>query len=167
MWEERQIAELNPDFGGSRAVRQKFMGRNGHTKRLGSAMSLRESQTGAAYDKTNKKEESRPGPYMPVVLQACEEGSYAYEYHHGAISYGVFSYALAKEFRKAMSQDPRGISFNALRDRVNATMKDLRYDQVALLMVPPRFVPVPFCRQPGRNKQLCAAAGSCPLQIKS
>ena len=152
MWEERQFAELNPDFGGSRAVRQKFMGHNGHTKRLGSAMSLRENQTAAAYDKANKKEKSRPGPYMPVVLQACEEGSYAYEYHHGAISYGVFSYALAKEFRKAMSQGPRGISFNALRDRVNATMKDLRYDQVCAADGPTTVCASPVLPAP-RKKQ--------------
>jgi len=152
MWEERQIADLNPDFGGSRAVRQKFMGCNGHTKRLGSAMSLRENQTAASYDKANKKEKSRPGPYMPVVLQACEEGSYAYEYHHGAISYGVFSYALAKEFRKAMTQGPRGISFNALRDRVNATMKDLRYDQVCAADGPTTVCAGPVLPAP-RKKQ--------------
>jgi hypothetical protein len=91
-------------------------------------MSLRENETAAAY---GKAPEARPGPYMPVVLQACEEGAFAYEYHHGAISYGVFTYALAKEFRKAMSQRARGISFNALRDRVNATMKQLHYDQVS------------------------------------
>jgi hypothetical protein len=30
-----------------------------------------------------------------------EEGGYAYEYHHGTIGYDVFTYALAKEFRKA------------------------------------------------------------------
>jgi len=49
---------------------------------------------------TAKRRGERRGPYMPVVLTACEEGGYAYGYHHGTIGYGVFTYALAKEFRK-------------------------------------------------------------------
>ena len=75
-----------------------------------------------------------------MILEACVEGSYAYEYHHGAISYGVFTYALAKEFRKAMRE---GVTFNALRDRVNATMKTLRYDQVCAVEGPD-----PVCASP-------------------
>ena len=130
MWEERQLDSLNRNFGGDRDVRKKFMGNKGHTKRLGTGMSLRENRTAAQYDKAPK---DRPGPYMPVILEACVEGSYAYEYHHGAISYGVFTFALAKEFRKAMRE---GVTFNALRDRVNATMKTLRYDQVCAVEGP-------------------------------
>jgi hypothetical protein len=70
---------------------------------------------------------------MPVVMEACVEGSFAYEYHHGAVSYGVFTFALAKEFRKAKRE---GVTFNALRDRVNATMKNLRYDQMCAVEGP-------------------------------
>ena len=108
-----------------RAVRDKFMGRNGSTKKLGAAMSLREHRTENEYDKAPR---NRPGPYMPVVMTACEEGGYAYEYHHGAIGHGVFTYALAKEFRKARQA---GVSFNELRIRVNTVMKNLRYDQTS------------------------------------
>jgi hypothetical protein len=39
------------------------------------------------------------------------------------------AYALAKEFRKAQTARETRLSFNDLRDRVNATMKTLRYDQ--------------------------------------
>jgi hypothetical protein len=130
MWEERPLNQLNPNFGGGRDVRQKFMGANGHTKRLGSGMSLRVDRTATQYSKAPK---ARPGPYMPVIMEACVEGSFAYEYHHGAVSYGVFTFALAKEFRKAKRE---GITFNALRDRVNATMKTLRYDQLCAVEGP-------------------------------
>jgi hypothetical protein len=68
---------------------------------------------------------------MPVVLAACEEGGYAYEYHHGTIGYGVFTYALAKEFRKAQAARETDVSFTELSERVNATMKTLRYDQIS------------------------------------
>jgi hypothetical protein len=130
MWEERSLDQLNPNFGGGRDARQKFMGAKGHTKRLGSGMSLRENRTAAQYKKAPK---ARPGPYMPVILEACTEGSSAYEYHHGAASYGVFTFALAKEFRKAKRE---GITFNALRERVNKTMEHLRYDQVCAIEGP-------------------------------
>jgi Caspase domain len=68
---------------------------------------------------------------MPVVLTACEEGGYSYEYHHGTIGYGVFTYALAKEFRKAETAREMEVSFTELIERVNATMKTLRYDQIS------------------------------------
>ena len=51
---------------------------------------------------------------MPVVLAACEEGGFAYEYHHGTIGYGVFTYALAKEFRKAQAARETDVSFTEL-----------------------------------------------------
>jgi hypothetical protein len=68
---------------------------------------------------------------MPVVLAACVEGGYAYEYHHGTIGYGVFTYALAKEFRKAQAARETDVSFTELTERVNATIKTLRYDQIS------------------------------------
>src|SRR6266704_2733628 len=114
-------------------ARAKFMGQKGSTKRLGTAMSLRQTRTEAEYDEAPR---NRPGPYMPVVLTACEEGAYAYEYHHGAIGHGVFTYALAKELRKAQEAREAGLSFNKLRDRVNATMKTLHYDQTSAVQGP-------------------------------
>jgi len=133
MWQERDLGSLNRNFGGSHAERAKFMGEKGSTKRLGTAMSLRETRTEAEYDEAPR---NRPGPYMPVVLTACEEGAYAYEYHHGVIGHGVFTYALAKELRKAQEARETGLSFNKLRDRVNATMKTLHYDQTSAVQGP-------------------------------
>jgi hypothetical protein len=47
------------------------------------------------------------------------------------IGYGVFTYALAKEFRKAQAKRETDVSFTELSERVNATMKTLRYDQIS------------------------------------
>jgi hypothetical protein len=44
---------------------------------------------------------------------------------------GVFTYALAKEFRKAEAARETDLSFAELSERVNATMKTLRYDQIS------------------------------------
>jgi metacaspase-1 len=127
MWEERDLRNLNPDFGGSRELRQEYMGQNCSTKKLGAAMSLREEQTATQYRKAPRE---RRGPYMPVVLTACQEDGFAYEYHHGTIGYGVFTFALAKEFRKAQAARETDVSFTDLSERVNATMETLHYDQV-------------------------------------
>ncbi len=149
MWEERDLRSLNPNFGGSREVRQDYMGQNCSTKKLGAAMSLREEQTAAQYRKAPRE---RRGPYMPVVLTACEEGSYAYEYHHGTIGYGVFTYALAKEFRKAQTARETDLSFNTLSERVNATMKTLHYDQVSGVKGPKATCRSPVMGLPRRKK---------------
>nr|WP_315183305.1 caspase family protein [uncultured Albidiferax sp.] len=36
------------------------------------------------------------GPYMPILLEACSENQLAYEYQHGSISYGAFTYGLCE-----------------------------------------------------------------------
>jgi hypothetical protein len=148
-WEERDLRNLKPDFGGSRDVREKYMGCNGSTKKLGTAMSLRENQTAAQYRKAPRE---RRGPYMPVVLAACEEGGYAYEYHHGTIGYGVFTYALAKEFRKAQAARETDVSFTELRERVNATMKTLRYDQTSDVQGPKAGCRAPVLGAPPKKR---------------
>jgi metacaspase-1 len=149
MWEERDLRSLNPDFGGSRDLRQKYMGRNCSTKKLGTAMSLRENQTATEYRKAPRE---RRGPYMPVLLTACEEGGYAYEYHHGTIGYGVFTYALAKEFRKAQAAREKDVSFTELSERVNATMKRLHYDQISDVKGPKAACRAPVLRSPAKPR---------------
>jgi metacaspase-1 len=149
MWEERDLRNLSPDFGGSRELREKYMGRNCSTKKLGTAMSLRENQTATQYRKAPR---DRRGPYMPVVLTACEEGGYSYEYHHGTIGYGVFTYALAKEFRKAEAARETDVSFTELIERVNATMKTLRYDQISDVKGPKAVCNGPVLRPPPKTR---------------
>ncbi len=149
MWEERDLRNLNPDFGGNRDLREKYMGRNGITKKLGTAMSLREKQSATQYRKAPRE---RRGPYMPVVLAACEEGGYAYEYHHGTIGYGVFTYALAKEFRKAQAARETDVSFTELSERVNATMKTLRYDQISDVKGPKAGCRAPVLGSPAKTR---------------
>jgi len=125
------------------------MGRNGSTKKLGTAMSLREKQTPTQYRKAPR---DRRGPYMPVVLTACEEGGYAYEYHHGTIGYGVFTYALAKEFRKAQTARETDVSFTELSKRVNATMKTLHYDQISDVKGPKGPCRAPVLGSPAKTR---------------
>ena len=78
------------------------------------------------------------GPYMPVIYQACQETEFAYEYRHGAASYGAFTYSLVQELRSASSR--RGVSFKALLGRVTKRLKDLDYAQQPNLVGPSRVI---------------------------
>ena len=89
---------------------------------------------------------------MPVVLTACEEGGYAYEYHHGTIGYGVLTYALAKEFRRAQTARETGVSFSEFGQRVNATMKTLRYDQISDVKGPKVACRAPVLGPPAKTR---------------
>ena len=114
---ERSAASLNDSFGGGTRARKTYMGQNGCTKRLFRAMSMRQNVSESEYNAVKRATKGkRPGPYMPVVLEACQENASAYEYHHGVAGYGVFTYALAKEFRKAQrSADWGGLVRHPLR----------------------------------------------------
>jgi len=72
------------------------------------------------------KQMGHQGPYMPVILKACLENEYAYEYRHGVVSHGAFTYAMAQRFREERST---GISWNELMKRVRRTLHELKYAQ--------------------------------------
>jgi hypothetical protein len=95
MWRERKLPPLNDDFGGTPAEKREFMGANHATLRLGRAMRSRK------VDKRNYEglvSPSRP-PCLPVLLEACRQDQFSYEYRHGVTSYGAFTYSLAKDLR--------------------------------------------------------------------
>ena len=136
MWQERKLPALNDNFGGTIEEKRIFMGRNHATYRIGRAMRLR--QTGKpAYDKLPKNDN---GPYLPVLIEACGEEQYSYEYRHGVTSYGAFTYSFAKNLRAQP-----GSSFRQAVARTNKTLKTLGYDQEAQLIGPGAVIgkPVP------------------------
>ncbi len=104
--------------------RERFFGTDGITRKLGSAAILRremDPQFGARC-----KELGHHGPYMPVILKACGEREFAYEYRHGVVSHGAFTYAMAQTLRDDRS---RGISWRELMKRVGTTLQKLGYAQ--------------------------------------
>jgi hypothetical protein len=120
MWRERKLPPLNDDFGGTSAEKRKFMGADHATLRLGRAMRLRKVGK-ADYDRLISR--SRP-PYLPVLLEACRQDQFSYEYRDGATSYGAFTYSLAKDLRAQPL-----ITFEKIVAKTTATLQDLGYDQ--------------------------------------
>lgn len=127
MWQQREWAALNADFGGNAEERAAWMGRNGSTVRLGRGMRAR-VQTSDAYERLPREQR---GPYLPVILEACDEGSLSYEYRDGVTSYGAFTYAMAKNLRAHPES-----SFVKVVERTRATLDRLGYQQVPQLLGP-------------------------------
>ena len=71
------------------------------------------------------------GPYLPLIIEACGEDEFSYEYRHGATSHGAFTYSLASILRKQKS-----ITFEELVARTRQQLLDLQYDQEPRILGP-------------------------------
>ena len=81
------------------------LGENGTLRRIGRGQALR----GDDAERYNKRREAyaHKGPYMPILLEACTENQSAYEYQHGAVSYGAFTYGLCEALKKALDDSAK------------------------------------------------------------
>lgn len=125
MWEDRPLVQVNPSLRDSKQGR-KYVGVNGTTLRIGRAMPLR-TLPNNQYDKV-RHELKHSGPYLPVILEACQEGQLSYEYRHGAQSYGAFTFSLAETLR-ADRRRKRNPSFLQLKEGIEDRLQQLHYDQ--------------------------------------
>lgn len=127
MWRQRKMNPLNPDFGGREKERAAWMGSDGATMRLGRGMRARVR----AADAYRRLPPEQRGPYLPVILEACDEGNLSYEYRDGVISYGAFTYAMVKNLRA----EPKS-SFVKVVERTRKTLLNLGFPQVPQLLGP-------------------------------
>jgi len=141
MWVDRNFERLNSEFApeNDEATRAYF-GSNGATLRLGRAALLRTAPQ-EIYKEAAAKAEEPIGPFLPLIIQACEEKQLSYEYRHGATSYGAFTFCLASILRK----DP-GLTFQQLVERVREKLAELGYQQTPAILGPTAIqeAPIPF-----------------------
>jgi hypothetical protein len=137
MWRPRDTDEVNKDTG--RWVKKTdfdkkaVAGERGNVRRIGRAVQLR-SLPDAAYDRT-RKELGHYGPYLPVILEACGEREFSYEYRHGVQSYGAFTYTLAGVLR-AQRAARRKVTWQKLVELTTAKLHALKYKQKPVLVCP-------------------------------
>jgi hypothetical protein len=130
MWVDRNFRPLNKSLAKTQD-RVDYLGDNGATRRLGRAITLR-SMPDKKYDKV-RKDLGHLGPYMPILLEACGEQEFSYEYKDGATSYGAYTYCMAQVLRENRL---RGVNlgFEELSRRVTAKLHRLKYDQTPELV---------------------------------
>lgn len=139
MWVER---DLPIQARRALTVDESDMPLDGMTGRIGYAMPVRTRRIQLVRER--RKALGHKGPYMPVLLYACEEQQSAYEYEHGATSHGAFTYALVKNWRE--SRRTRSLSARELVRTTSKELQRLKYDQKASLAGPPSQLERPLIR---------------------
>ncbi len=128
MWVERTFASPNKEMAehlNRRAMRT--------THKLGQAMALRRTSR-KTYHELQKKF-GHQGPYLPLLIYACQEEELAYEYRHGVQAHGAFTYCLAKNLRGAR-QKRKKPTFQELVRSVARELRELKYEQHPHLVGP-------------------------------
>jgi len=158
MWVPRELPPLNPSI---RRLEDgaNYVGRNGATRRLGRAMTLR-TKPNRDYDRT-LTELGHHGPYLPILLEACQEQQLSYEYRNGAMSYGAYTFCMAQVLRENRA---RGLnpSFATLSKQVTAKLQRLRYNQTPNLIGPEDRckAPLPWIKAAGQGARAVARRGA-------
>ena len=75
------------------------------------------------------------GPYLPLILEACQEGQLASEYRRGNESYGAFTFAMARTLRTN-----KAINFTQLVEYATTKLRNLGYDQSPQILGPTKVV---------------------------
>jgi metacaspase-1 len=146
MWEPRALAPVTPDksiSGKDSRKRDAYVGAGGAKERLGRAIPLR--QLAGPRKQKQRAATGHPGPFMPVVVEACQEDQLSYEYRHGVTSYGAFTFALTKTLSQAR-QRRRGITFHKLVEETTRQLRELHYEQTPCLVGPTAVLkkPIPW-----------------------
>jgi hypothetical protein len=131
MWFPRKSLDLRRRMGKAPAERvQRYLG-DGATQKLGRAVS-RWSDTPAAF-KAASRRLGHHGPYNPVILAACREDQYAYEYTHGSVPYGALTFMLIQQLRASGGRK----TLEAIVEQCNSVLRSkLGYEQQAQLYRP-------------------------------
>jgi hypothetical protein len=136
MWVSRDFRRQGKGFTDDEALEIRYFGKDGATARLGRA-AMRRTLSTKAYEarKAGDQPEIPAGPYLPLIIEACGEGELSYEYRHGAVSHGAFTYSLA-----AILRERKKITFQALVAETGARLNDLGYAQKPQILGPSSLV---------------------------
>ena len=147
MWLPRQTLDLRERLRvQSPEEVARFLGRDGATQKMGRAVSLW-ADAPPAPRKTRAATQSPSAPYNPVVLAACDEDQFAYEYTHGSVPFGAMTFMLAQQMRSRT----RGKTLEDIQSHCNRVLIDkLGYAQTVQLYRPRGHSQTHF---PGHQKE--------------
>jgi hypothetical protein len=130
MWVARDFPPINRSLA-EKKNGQNYLGNGGAMNRIGRAAELR-GQPNAEYDAI-RKTLGHHGPYLPILLEACQEQEFSYEYRNGAVSYGAYTWCMAQALRDNVRN---GIAptYAALTVQVGDKLRRLKYNQTPALV---------------------------------
>lgn len=146
MWEDRPLPSPNPSLMKNKAG-ESYLGASGARYRIGRAIGLR-ALPQKQYDAVRRATKHN-GPYLPVIMEACQENPLSYEYRHGVQSYGAFTFSLPATLRASRSRN-RNPTFIQLMDAVDERLRRFQYDQTPSLVGASKILhqPVPWTGKP-------------------
>jgi metacaspase-1 len=144
MWLSRTIGRLIERMDKPRPSDiARHIGKHADTQKMGRAVGL--WGPNPKQFKANKRRLNHFGPYNPVLLTACKEEQFAYEYTHGVTAYGAMTYMLAQQLR---GQPDRPLE--QVVKQCNSVLKNkLGFDQITQLFRHPQHAQKQF---PGASK---------------
>ena len=134
VWIPRDFKPLDDAMDRRTSFVTDVFGARGDTVRLGRASALRGQLSEKDYDALKARSSGPVGPYLPLILEACQENEFAYEYRHGVQSFGAFTYKLASNLR--LQSKKRNLTFKALLDKTKKDLLTLGYDQIPQIVAP-------------------------------
>ncbi|MBI3509765.1 MAG: caspase family protein [Bacteroidetes bacterium] len=132
MWIPREISLAKKKFFGKESKADLYTGEDGGTYRFGRAVPL---WTDVKSFEKAKENFGHKGPYTPLILEACQEKEYSYEYKHGVTSYGAFTYSITTILRKLQRQKKK-VSYTELVKQTTELLNELTYDQHPVVVGP-------------------------------
>ncbi len=135
MWVPRDFKPLNRKFSSQADVNAAFFGEGGALTRLGRASLVRQQSEEEYKRRKRRAGSARIGPYLPLIIEACQENEFSYEYRHGVTSYGAFTFALCQELRRR-----KRITFERLVAVTRETLAGLGYAQQPQILGPGAIV---------------------------
>lgn len=134
MWVEREIESPNPGFNKRFSTGKTGPGAQRFTHRLGQAMDLRPLPPAEA--KKAAAARGHKGPFLPVLVYASREDEFSFEYRHGPVAYGAFTYSLVKTLRRDRHLKKPQLTFESLVNEVRKELAELGYEQQPSLVAP-------------------------------
>jgi hypothetical protein len=147
MWVRRDLPDLIPVSRRPKWNVEDYIGSSRSTRRFGRAVRLRQHDD-RTFDRL-RKEYDHNGPYLPMIMQACQEHQVAFEYHDGAAAYGAFTFTMTKLLRD-LAQRGNTPTFDGLCRQTSALLREIGYDQDPLIVGPRelRQAKIPFGPRP-------------------
>ncbi|HTF02702.1 MAG TPA: caspase family protein [Bacteroidia bacterium] len=133
MWIPRKLdLSKKKIFTAGEKEKQLYTGEDGATHRFGRGVPLwtEERQFEKAKAKYGHK-----GAYMPLIIEACGEKEFSYEYRHGVTSYGAFTYSITTILRD-LNREKKKVSYRQLMKLASQRLAELEFEQTPVIVGP-------------------------------
>jgi hypothetical protein len=138
-WEPRPMKPIRS--GVNPGKREQYVGQSGAVIRFGRAVPLRQLSRNS-YLRT-RSELDHSGPYLPLLLEACQENELAEEHRQGNTPYGAFTLTFVQTLRAERRRNRRPTPEQLIR-RVRTSLRKLGHFQVPAILGPDSLVKKPF-----------------------